>query len=375
MKLAFISQAPTPYLTPILNELAERVDLHVIFMAGRKPSTTVESWATFHDPWGTVPRFEYSFHPSFAVGSIRRDFHARISAGVSFRLARLHADLVLVHGWGPLMMEPLLWRLIARKRAVMWTESTQTSGLLRDPVSEGFRRAMLRGVDTFVSNGSRATQYVEALGVSPGRVVTSCLPSIPGRERLEGRPATPIHAGSATVRFLFVGRFVPRKRPLDLIAAFRLATGAIPGATLTIVGNGPLRADVEAASADLGDRVRMIDRLEGAELSSAFSAADILVVPSEREVWGLVVNEGLLAGLYVIATDQVGSAFDLLRPGTGTIVPTADVSSLAAAMKAAMRDVDRSPAARLVRAKSVQDCTPRAFAAAILEAADRALHR
>jgi len=204
-------------------------------------------------------------------------------------------------------------------------------------------------------------------------VVTSCLPSIPDREQLEKRQIAATQAG--TTRFLFVGRLVPRKRPLDVVAAFRLASDIAPDTTLTIVGDGPLRATVEAAIADLGDRVRMTHRLEGAALSAVFSAADILVVPSEREVWGLVVNEGLYAGLYVIATDQVGSAFDLLRPGIGAIVPTADVSSLAAAMKAAVHDVDRSPAARLVRAKSVQDCTPRAFAGAILEAAGRALRR
>lgn len=373
MKLAFISQAPTPYLTPILNELAERIDLHVIFMAGRRPPSSVESWATFHDPWGTAPRFEYSFHPSFALGWIHRDFHAQISAGVSFRLARLRADVVLVHGWGPLMMEPLAWRTIGRKRAVMWTESTKSSGLFRGPVSEGIRRAILRSVDSFVSNGSQATEYVEALGVSRERVVTSCLPSVPVREPLEAEPIAATEVPSATMRFLFVGRLVPLKRPLELIAAFRLARDAIPNATLTIVGDGPMRGGVEAATGDLGGRVRMVGRLEGAALGAMFTAADVLIVPSEREVWGLVVNEGLHAGLYVIASDQVGSAVDLLRPGTGMIVPATDVASLAAALKAAWRDVDRSPAARHARAQSVQDCTPRAFAAAVIEAVHRAI--
>ncbi|MBI3745850.1 MAG: glycosyltransferase family 4 protein [Chloroflexi bacterium] len=370
MKLVLIAQAPTPYLTPILNELADRADLQVIFMSGRRPARSLESWATFRDPWGVKPRFDFTFHPSLAVGWIRHDFHVQLSAGVSIRLARSRPDVVVIHGWGPLMVEPLLWRLIARRRAVMWTESTLDSGLLRGTVSDRFRRAMLRGVDLVVSNGSRATQYALALGVAPERVITSCLPSVPAAPAPQ---TVPSRSDRDRLHFLFVGRLVPRKRPLDVLTAFREAGDALGDATLTIIGDGPLRGDVEAAAADLGDRVRLSPRLEGPPLAAEFAAADVLVVPSEREVWGLVVNEALAAGLYVIATDQVASAVDLLRPGVGAIVLTGDVSSLVAAMRAAIRDVDRSDAGRVGRAQTVRDCTPRAFASALVEAAARAL--
>jgi glycosyltransferase involved in cell wall biosynthesis len=57
--------------------------------------------------------------------------------------------------------------------------------------------------------------------------------------------------------------------------------------------------------------------------------SDILVLPSQRETWGLVINEALCFSLPVVVSDQVGAGFDLVIPGeNGYVFPVGDVSEL-----------------------------------------------
>jgi glycosyltransferase involved in cell wall biosynthesis len=263
------------------------------------------------------------------------------------------------------MIEPLFWKTVARRRAVMWAESTRWSGLARGGLSNLVRRQLLRHVDAFVSNGSEATRYLDDLGVRGEEVITACLPS-----RTDVGLADGGHTGKP--RYLFVGRLSERKHPEALLEAFATVRRQIPGASLTIVGDGPLRSRVAELIQPLGHSARMLGKVEGAELDSVYRQSDILVLPAEREVWGLVVNEALAHGLFVVATDQVGSAPDLLDPSSGMVVPTGDREALAAAMATA-GSASRDPVARRVRASRVAQCSFRRFAEAIFAAAQLAL--
>jgi glycosyltransferase involved in cell wall biosynthesis len=175
---------------------------------------------------------------------------------------------------------------------------------------------------------------------------------------------------AAGPRFLFVGRLVERKRPRAALAAFESVRREIANATLTFVGDGPL---FEALRARAGNGVTLRGRLEGDELMQAYLAADILVVPSVQEVWGLVVNEGLAHGLAVVATDEVASALDLVDEASGAIVRADDSAALRNAMLAQAIALDRSSAARARRVARVSDCTPERFANDIACAAELAL--
>lgn len=368
MRLLFVSNCPLPYQTPILNVLAELVDLRVIFMSrehpGRRDGAT---WAGFDDRWGVEPRFAYEFYWSHVVSIPSLDFRTQVSGGVSRRLRQLHPDVVLGSGWGPLMFEPVLWAIASQSKSVMWAESTLKSGLLRDPVFNAIRRAILARIDTFVSNGTAATEYLRILGVDERRIVTSRFPSrLKPDERALSNMAT---AESKT--YLFVGRIVPLKRVEDAIRAFTRLLAFEPDARLVIVGSGPGEDAMRRAIAALPGNAQAVGRREGKQLSQTFLSADVLLVPSEREVWGLVVNEGLAHGLHVIASNQVAAAVDLITPSTGAVYPVGDIDALARAMRAAP---PASPESRARAAASVERVTPAAFAADIVKAAEIAVH-
>jgi glycosyltransferase involved in cell wall biosynthesis len=367
MKIVYVANNPFPYHTPILNELNALVDLHVIYMS---PGHPLDS---FDDIWGVAPTYSNETYWSVPIRSISTDFRTQVSLGISRRLRRLKPDVLLVVSWGPLVVEPLLWARATDRGAVMWAESTQFSGLLRNRISDLARRAIISLPHAFVAISKSARRYLIDLGARPQDIVTSCLPS-PLQPVADAQDPKDVAAG-ASPAFLFVGRLIPRKRPDELLRAFGAVVAQIPRATLTIVGDGPLRDRIVAEAAEMGEAVKVLPRLEGEHLSAIYASADILVVPSVREVWGLVVNEALAHGLFVIATDQVGSALDLLDSASGTVIPAEKHDALVTAMVGAARTARRDPSTRAIRSARVENCRPELFARDIFQAAELAFRR
>jgi glycosyltransferase involved in cell wall biosynthesis len=137
-------------------------------------------------------------------------------------------------------------------------------------------------------------------------------------------------------RVLFSGSLIPRKG-VDLLArAFRHVAAQHPKVRLDLVGGGELEAPLRAQLRELGGRV-VFHGFQGWErLPDFYRAADVLCVPSRYDGWGLVVPEGLAAGLPVIGTDRTGAALDLIRPGNnGWLVPAGRYEPLVAALEEA----------------------------------------
>jgi glycosyltransferase involved in cell wall biosynthesis len=142
-----------------------------------------------------------------------------------------------------------------------------------------------------------------------------------------------LNAPSAGHRFLYVGVLIERKNVAALLRAFAQIRDLDD--TLTVVGTGPLADSLRALAAELAlsGRVRFAGSLEGDELVAAYGTSDTLVLPSTSEVWGLVVNEALAAGLNTVVSDTAGVTPDIVgMPGVFPAAPT--VAGLASAMTA-----------------------------------------
>jgi glycosyltransferase involved in cell wall biosynthesis len=147
------------------------------------------------------------------------------------------------------------------------------------------------------------------------------------------------NAASNDIVVLFCAKLQPWKRPLDLLRAFAKAN--LANARLVFAGEGPLRAELENEAASLGiaSRVRFLGFVNQSQLPSVYTAADVMVLPSEYEPFAVVVNEAMCCGCPVIASDHVGAARDLLAPVRPEFVyPCGDVDKLAAVLRDAAAD-------------------------------------
>ena len=135
-----------------------------------------------------------------------------------------------------------------------------------------------------------------------------------------------------TVTFLFCGQMIARKGLDCLLSAF--ATLA-PNTRLMLVGReAELPGLLASLPADVRARIEYAGFQAPEKLPQFFARADVFVLPSRYDGWGVVVNQALGAGLPILASDQVGAAHDLVQAGrNGFTFPAGDATALAEAMK------------------------------------------
>lgn len=139
---------------------------------------------------------------------------------------------------------------------------------------------------------------------------------------------------TARVLLLYVGRLAKEKH----VDQLRALIESLPGAHLAIVGDGPLRTDLEREFE--GTATTFVGMLSGEALSAAYAASDVFVFPSESETLGLVMLEAQAAGLPVIAASTpVGR--ELIRDGVdGLLYEPGNIASMTAKTKMLVEDED-----------------------------------
>jgi glycosyltransferase involved in cell wall biosynthesis len=173
---------------------------------------------------------------------------------------------------------------------------------------------------------------------------------------------------NATV-ILFCAKLQPWKRPQDLLQAF--ARISDPNAYLVFAGDGTLRSILESEATSLGivNRVRFLGFVNQSGLPETYAASDILVLPSEYEPFGLVVNEAMLCRCPVIVSDRVGARFDLITEGeTGYVFPCGDIAALASLLRLALNDRTLSGKMREAVREKMIAWSPREYIAALIQA-------
>lgn len=268
---------------------------------------------------------------------------------------------VLCIGWYTKVFWQAIW---AAKRAGMKTLSRGDSQLgmqgsrWRRMLKELTHRALLKAFNAHLYVGQRNREYLKHYGVPESRLFYS--PHFvdnqwwserakrsgkmeDGRSEMgSSRPPIshlpePIFEKRKTV-FLFAGKFIRKKRVIDLLeAAARVAE-----AHIILVGDGPLRGQLEqrASRPDLKGRVDFAGFKNQGELPEYLKFSDCLVLPSDgTETWGLIVNEAMACGTPAIVSEACGCCPDLIERGkTGYSYPLGDVDALAERMRQFISD-------------------------------------
>ncbi len=136
----------------------------------------------------------------------------------------------------------------------------------------------------------------------------------------------------------YVGRFVPIKDLATLIGAFAIVLRHVPDAWLVLVGDGPLRPELESLvqRLNLSGRVRFLGW--SSDLVLIYATIDICALSSLNEGTPVAMIEAMAAGKAVVAT-KVGGVGDVIEDGrTGVLVPPGDAEALADALVMLARD-------------------------------------
>jgi glycosyltransferase involved in cell wall biosynthesis len=343
MHVAFISTHPIQYHAPWFRALAAepRIDFEVLYCHNATSHEQADAGFGVRFDWDVplLDGYEHRFLRNVAEIPTVARFAGLDTPELRDVIGRGRYDAIVVNGWH----YKSAWQAIRaawRERVPVLVRSDSNLRTTRHPLARLAKAAPYRWfiprLDGCLAVGRWSSEYFRYYGARADRlfIVPHAVSPSFGHDStsLEGRRAElraqwGLSASDAV--FLFVGRFVAMKRPMDFVRAIQAAAAHREGIAGLMVGDGPMRAECERAVRDGRAPVGFTGFLNQSMVAQAYVAADALVVPSTSETWGLVVNEAMSCGRGALVSDGVGCAPDLVEPGaTGFVFPIGDVDAL-----------------------------------------------
>lgn len=329
VRLLYIVSHPIQYQAPLLRLIAatEGIRLRVLF----------------RDTMSDGIHFDPGFGREIAWDLPLRDGYDNVAAGETDLKTEIGAaDVVWMHGWQGRFMRDAL-RIAERlgrpvlMRGENWDGAMPDGTGLRGWLKRRYLAWIFRRCRAFLCIGSANRAYYRRRGVAGEQLFD--MPYAIDNDAFAARAA---EADIAALRrdlgiapgsrvLLYAGKLSRRKHPEILLDAWRMADWKGSRPALLFVGDGEMGNALRASASGLDD-VHFAGFRNQGELPGLYALADIFVLASSAEAWGLAINEAMACGTGVIASTECGAAADLVTPDSGILVPPGDTAALARAL-------------------------------------------
>lgn len=335
MRVLYLTNIPSPYRVDFFNELGKHCELTVLYERGRA--------ADRDDKW--LSNEAARFHPVYLKGyNVFQD--SAFCPSVTKWLDAEKFDVFVVGGYstptGMLAIRTL------RARSIPFFLNFDGGFIKNDGFfGSKLKRFFIGSATWWLSSGLETNKYLRYYGAEQERIFVYPFTSLmrtdiyptgaSGEEKTRIRSRLGIGDGRIA---LAVGQFIPRKGFDVLLEAWASLS---PDYRLILVGSGPEEETYRQRIVDLGLRNVRIEGFKSKdELREYYRAADLFVMPTREDIWGLVVNEALSCGLPVVSTDKCLAALELARiTESVAIVPSEDRAALAVTIRRTFEN-DRS---------------------------------
>jgi glycosyltransferase involved in cell wall biosynthesis len=351
VSLAVIETHPIQYHAPVYRMVQSRFGIRVTAVYGSDFSLV-----GYHDnqfgstfAWDTdlLTGYQSIFLSRVSQGGARSPEEVS-TRGLERVLHRLAPAAVLLVGYSPRFHQFACFKALRTGRPLLLRAETTDHATRRGGVKAWLRdqalRWLYRRCDKLLYVGQHSSRHFRRLGCPNEKLVFSpyCVDTGPfepgesGRRRLREKTRRSLGLTPEKKTLLLSGKLVRRKRPDLLFQAIKhLPQERRERIHVLVLGSGEEHARLEALARESPPvAVTWLGFQNQTSLSAYYHAADLLVLPSESgETWGLVVNEALHHGVPCVVSDAVGSAPDLIAPGTtGEVFESGSATGLAAAL-------------------------------------------
>jgi glycosyltransferase involved in cell wall biosynthesis len=345
-RVGILSTHPIQYYSPWYRALSREpgIDLTVYYAHRQTAEGQAAAGFGVAFEWDVplLDGYRHQFLRNVARNPNVGDYRGCDTPEIAEVITRERFDAFIVHGWYNRSYWQAIracWRtgtpLMCRGDSQLCTPRSH----LRRFLKRWLYRSFIPRFDAYLVVGQRAREYYLAYGADADRMyfvphfvdnayfARAAAELLPRRAELRRQ----YELGREATVFLFAGKFIAKKRPLDFVNAVTAARRRHIRLEGAMVGDGPLRPAVEAAVADRSAPVRLCGFRNQSQIAEAYVASDAIVLPSDGgETWGLVVNEAMACGRPAIVSNQVGCAPDLVVDGqTGYVFPCGSVEALA----------------------------------------------
>jgi glycosyltransferase involved in cell wall biosynthesis len=357
-RLAIVAGHPVQYISPWLNGLADKagIELKVFYLWDLGVSSANDPGFGRPLQWDIplLDGYAYQFIPNRATKPGNSHFFGYINPGLASSLAAWRPDAILLMNYAfltyvLLLLDPRFWKVPFIFRGD--SHNLNRTPSLKNSISRLFRNLLFRRFAAFLVVGRANYNYYRDAGVPASKLFTG-LHAVDNARFIDAEKTASLQAEELKknlgidreIVIIFVGKFVEVKRPLDLLIAYaELPPHLIRGSKIVFVGDGPLNHSIHRQAERLGlDGVLFLPFQNQSMLPAVYSMGDVLVLPSQSETWGLVVNEAMNLGCPAIVTDRVGCAHDLVVPGqTGWVFSAGNPGALRQCLEEALADRER----------------------------------
>ena len=339
------------YQAPLFRALAldDRIDLSVVFCTEEGVSgTDIKSAYGVDEAWGEREQLLGGYKSKFLKnnapqGSYLKSIIGLFNLGIWDEVKRDRPDAVGIMSW----MNPTWWLTILaclrfRIPILFMTDANADAESMTSVWKTWMKRVILsdilfRFASGFLCAGTANRQLYRDYRVPEEKLYSFAYSwgyesLIEQSKLLQGKKAglrAEYGLPQDAIIALYCGRFSAEKGSLELVDAFKDVSN--PRKALVLVGDGRLRSQMLQSAASNGiDSIYFMGFQRREDIAKFYSLADLLVLPSLKETWGMVVNEGLCFSLPIVVSDQVGSGVDLVKHGVnGYVFPAGDIPALA----------------------------------------------
>lgn len=374
-RLVILTEIISPYRIPLFNALAQElgIDPHVIFLSETDPA--LRQWRVYKEDI----RFSYAVLPSWRkrIGK----YNALLNRGVSGALRSASPDVILCGGYSYVASwQALRWARSHKVPFWLWSESVLQDRRGGHPLVEFLKKQFLQKCDGFVVPGAAAREYLREQGIkdefifaAPNAVDNEFFANAAAAARGDARRRAALALPARYI--LFVGRLVQEKGVFDLLAAYaRLDAETRNDLGLVLAGDGAARRGLEDQARSISPgMIRFAGFAHREELASYYALANMLVLPTYTDTWGLVVNEAMACSLPVIVSRVAGCAADLVRDHwNGVLVSPGDVEALREAMQSIAGQPDLGTTMGSRSAQLIRQYSPQSWSSGLAHAVEAA---
>lgn len=357
-RLAVLQSHPIQYFAPLFRRLSaeDDIDLKVLYCSRQGVNEYADDGFGQKVKWDVplLEGYDHTFLPNLRREDRVGDFFSLCNVAVVKDLLLGRYDALWVHGhnYGTHMLAILTARLL-RIPVMMRCESHLK--LQRSPLKRALRRPLMTifyrqlcAACLPIGTLNREFYRFHRVGshrlfLVPYTVDNAFFKEATARYRgLEDDVRKEAGLPQDKPLILFASKFIARKRPMDLLQAYHKLRHEGADAALVLVGSGEgeqaLREYVQ--SHNVPD-VYFLGFRNQTELPKFYAVADVFVLPSEDEPWGLIINEVMCAGVPIVATSEIGAVQDLVKHGdNGFVYKATDIDSLASHLKVLVDDAE-----------------------------------
>lgn len=332
MELTVISNAPGPNQSQFFEVLGRQAGIEL----------TVYYSARTNAKWrGSEPR-ELGYRAEFMRNlnpwpDSRAYLHCNPQALPAVARSR---GLVLIQGYSyPTALASLWFCAASRLPFIFWGEMINRNPTGKTlPLKRGLVWPALRRAEAVLTMGPRGIASYQAIGVPRSRIHE--VPYSCDLRPYLGVPEEMRQNAGRRKKIVVTAQLIRRKRIDIAIQAFLAIAHKEHNWDLVISGDGPCRTDLEKlVPPSMSERVAFLGFVPKGRQADLYADADIFLLPSAEDGWGMVVPEAMAAGLPIVSTTAVESAATLLEDqSAGFLIPPDDVPVTARTLKTLMED-------------------------------------